>query len=47
MRKRATECAHCYAELIITPAYPIKDRVVRCGDCGRMDFGFRRDTSNE
>ena len=25
----------CEAELIITPAYPTRERVVRCGSCGK------------
>jgi hypothetical protein len=35
----ATECEWCDGELIITPAYPVRDRTVRCCNCGRE---FRR-----
>ena len=27
----------CEAELIITPAYPVSERVVRCGSCGKRN----------
>jgi uncharacterized protein with PIN domain len=34
----ATECEMCGGELIITPAYPVRDRTVRCGNCGRTPW---------
>ena len=30
----ATNCEACDGELIITPAYPVRHRIVRCGNCG-------------
>ena len=36
----------CEAELIITPAYPVKDRVVRCVSCGRRNETEYVKTSN-
>ena len=36
-RPKRTHSKCCEAELIITPAYPVKERVVVCGSCGCPD----------
>jgi len=36
-RPKRTHSNCCEAELIITPAYPVKERVVICGLCGCPD----------
>ena len=37
-KPKRTHSICCEAELIITPAYPVRDRVVRCSACGRSKF---------
>lgn len=36
-RPKRTHSKCCEAELIITPAYPVKERVVVCCSCGCPD----------
>jgi hypothetical protein len=36
-KPKRTHSVCCEAELIITPAYPVRDRVVRCSACGRRN----------
>jgi len=35
--ERKTQSNCCDAELIITPAFPIKERRIVCGNCGLDD----------
>jgi hypothetical protein len=38
---KRTHSLCCEAELIITPAYPTRERVVRCGSCGKPNINDR------
>jgi len=38
-KPKRTHSNCCEAELIITPAFPVKERVIICGSCGQPDYG--------
>ena len=33
-QSRRVNCPHCEGGYIIAPAYPVKARVILCGNCG-------------
>jgi hypothetical protein len=45
-KPKRTHSVCCDAELIIVPAYPVLDRVVRCGSCGKRNENEYVTTSN-
>ena len=44
---RSTNCKWCDSgDLILAPAYPVKHRRLRCGECGRKQTGDGCDCLN-